>query len=385
MSRTRDLGKIISGNFDVPATALDNAATAVNTNVSTLAVTRSNISDLGTAALSNRNLIINGKCSVNQRGNNTGTNSVTGPDRFFIHSNNPSGHVIESSNQKDGPSGFDNCFQYKTTAAVTSPAADMYTGFAHKFEVQDVIPYIWSGASHVTASFWVKSSIAGTFTFNINPEEATGGGSADRILYESTYTINSTNTWEYKTITIPLSFLSSYALLSSHTDNNTGLEITWPLDIISGGNRTNITAGWNTPASEARNMVTSTGGSTGFFTTVNSTFRITGIQFEVGDTATPFEHRSYGDELVKCQRYYEEPNGSARVGDPSSGTYSVQYNYIVTKRATPTISTTTEGTRVGVSSHGIQSNNLNNCAEQVAVTASLNYVYSAKVKADAEL
>ena len=86
-----------------------------------------------------------------------------------------------------------------------------------------------------------------------------------------------------------------------------------------------------------------------------------------------------------CQRYYEEPNGSSRVGDPSSGTYSVQYNYIVTKRATPTVSTTTEGTRVGVSSNGIQSNNLNNCAEQVAVTASLNYVYSAKVKADAEI
>jgi len=272
------------------------------------------LADLGNVyddgALSNRNLIINGKCSVNQKGTNTGTNVVTGPDRFFIHSSNPSGHVIEASSQKDGPSGFNNCFQYKTTTAVASPAADQYTGFAHKFEVQDVIPYIWSGNSHVTASFWVKSSIAGTFTFNINPEEATGGGSADRILYESTYTINSTNTWEYKTITIPLSFLSNYALLSSYPDNTTGLEITWVMDIISGGNRTDITTGWNTPASEARNMVTSTGGNTGFFTTVNSTFRITGIQFEVGDTATPFEHRSYGDELAKCQRYYQHTYGT---------------------------------------------------------------------------
>jgi hypothetical protein len=307
--------------------------------------------DAGT--LSNRNLIINGKCSINQRGNNTGTNSVIGPDRFFIHSNNPSGHVIESSNQKDGPSGFDNCFQYKTTAAVTSSAADMYTGFAHRYEVQDIISYIWSGASHVTASFWVKSSIAGTFTFNINPEEATGGGSQDRILYESTYTISSTNTWEYKTITIPLSFLSSYALLSSHTDNGTGLELTWVMDIISGGNRTNITAGWNTPTSEARNMVTSTEGNTGFFTTVNSTFRITGIQLEVGDTATPFEHRSYGDELAKCQRYFIDPASATSLGtsatvfcrmntgstvSSTSSIYNLPVVLPTTMRASPSIS-----------------------------------------------
>ena len=252
-----------------------------------------------------RNLVINGKCSVNQRGTNTGNNTVIGPDRFFIHSGGATGHVIESSSQKDGPSGFDNCFQYKTTTAVSSSAADMYTGFAHRFEVQDAIPYIWSGASYVTASFWVKSSIAGTFTFNINPEEATGGGSANRVLYESTYVINSTNTWEYKTITIPMSYLYNFALLSNHSDIDTGLELTWVMDIISGGNRTNITAGWNQPASEARNLVTSTGGNTGFLTTAGATFKITGIQFEVGSTATPFEHRSYGEELALCERYYE--------------------------------------------------------------------------------
>ena len=294
-------------------------------------------------ALSNRNLIINGKCSVNQKGTNTGANVVTGPDRFFIHQGGATGHVIESSRQIDGPPGFANCFQYKTTTAVTNTSADQYTGFAHKFEVQDVIPYIWSGASHVTASFWVKSSIAGTFPFNINVEEATGGGSADRILYASTYTINSTNTWEYKTITIPLSFLSNYALLSSYPDNTTGLEITWVMDIISGGNRTNVTTGWNTPASEARNMVTSTGGNTGFFTTVNSTFRITGIQFEVGDTATPFEHRSYGDELAKCQRYYEVLEGTGNNAilsyshDGASTNNRAIVRYKVTKRSAPTI------------------------------------------------
>ena len=257
-----------------------------------------------------RNLVVNGKCSVNQRGTNTGNNTVIGPDRFFIHSGGATGHVIESSSQKDGPSGFDNCFQYKTTTAVSSTAADMYTGFAHRFEVQDAIPYIWSGASYVTASFWVKSSIAGTFTFNINPEEATGGGSSNRVLYESTYVINSTNTWEYKTITIPMSYLSNFALLSNHSDIDTGLELTWVMDIISGGNRTNITAGWNQPASEARNLVTSTRGNTGFLTTAGATFKITGIQFEVGSTATPFEHRSYSEELAMCQRYYQILGGT---------------------------------------------------------------------------
>jgi hypothetical protein len=63
--------------------------------------------------------------------------------------------------------------------------------------------------------------------------------------------------------------------------------------------------GWNPPATEARNLTTSsTGATTGFFSTLNATFKITGIQLEVGDTATPFEHRSYGEELAKCKRYY---------------------------------------------------------------------------------
>ena len=106
---------------------------------------------------------------------------------------------------------------------------------------------------------------------------------------------------------------------SSYTINDTGAgaqvgkgcQLTWVLDIISGGTRDDAALGWNDPATELRNFVsTSANADSGFSSTTDATWKITGIQFEIGAKATPFEHRSYGDELLRCQRYCYRVQGA---------------------------------------------------------------------------
>ena len=329
------------------------------------------LADLGNVyddgALSNRNLIINGAMQVAQRGTSSSLSSgaIFLIDRFQTYEGTGGSLNIEQSTT--APDDFYYSSKWTVTSADTSLASGEQAWVRQRIEGNNMAHLGWgtSSAKTVTLSFWVRSSVTGTFAGSFQNSDG-------NRVYPYTYSISSANTWEHKKVTLTGDTTGTWL-----KTNGNGCTIYW-----SFGMATNLqgTAGaW--AASSARTA----SGETQLIANNGATFYMTGVQLEVGDTATPFEHRSYGDELTKCQRYYEEPNGSSRVGDPSSGTYSVQYNYTVTKRATPTISTTTEGTRAGVSSHGIQSNNLNNCAEQVVVTSSTNFVYSAKVKADAEL
>ena len=257
-------------------------------------------------ALSNRNLIQNGAMTVAQRGiSYTGSDAYAGPDRYvgFI---NATSYQCERSQQIDAPadSGLQYSYQLKTTTARTGTAADEYLGFGQFIEFQNIHNAVWGGNTHVTASFWVKSSIAGTFTLNLNPCNTNSGLNNDRVMYHATYTINTVNTWEYKVITVPLSGLSSYSILSTAgtAQIGRGLEVTWMLGVSSGGSRSTATLGWNT--TEARNATSSFSSDTGFLSTVGATFQLTGVQVEVGSKATPFEHESYGQTVEKCKRYY---------------------------------------------------------------------------------
>jgi hypothetical protein len=305
MSRTRDLGKIISGNFDVPATALDNAATAVNTNVSTLAVTRSNISDLGTGALSNRNMIINGNFAIWQRGTSF-SSSGYGADRW---SYGTSGGAGVHSRQAFTGSDIDTFgTQYFHRLAVSTGANNQ--GMSTLLE--DLSRF---AGKTVTLSFYAKgTNPAGGHLTTLIGGETGSGGSGDWEV-GGTNEIVLSSSWQKFTVTITLPSMNGRTL-------GTGSYLF--IYLARQPNDDNTTNAWTIDMSQ--------------------------VQLELGDTATPFEHRSHGEELAKCQRYFYAINGFGHPS-PTAGPYqrwrgtaqnANEFNwypqYPVPMRATPSFS-----------------------------------------------
>ena len=350
------------------------------------------LADLGNVyddgALSNRNLIINGAMQVAQRGSTktkTGTGTeLTNLDRYAIWQN-LSGVVVDLEQSTDAPESFYNSLKVTITTAATTVTSNSFVGLGQLVEAQNIHNAFWGGHSHITMSFWVKSSISGTFALNLNPCQTNSGGSSDRVLYHANYTIDATNTWEYKTVTVPLAGLNSYALLSSYNPVSKGLEVSWVLDTAV--DRQAASLGWNDPAVEARNMVQSVSGGTGFYTTSGATFQITGVQLEVGDTATPFEHRSYGDELVRCQRYYYQVSRMRASANGNAGGYTTMYSVLfpTEMRTTPTITHIHVNNPFNWSTRSVENQNNRSLSVLATVDGNGYYYYNDGFKADAEL
>lgn len=251
-------------------------------------------------ALSNRNLIINGAMQVNQRGNQTGlTATAYGTDRFEFAITGTDELVYSLTQDTDVPSGygFSNSFKYTTTTAESAIAVDEYAFIAQKIEAQNLqrLAYGTSNAKKLTASFWVKSSVTGTFCLGLYKDDTTAQA------HNKTYTINSASTWEHKTITFEANTLSGGAIAD---DNGLGFYVTWHLAAGS-----NYDSGSSTSSGWANYTITNwcePSTTDAVITTLNATFQLTGVQLEVGDTATDFEHRTYGDELARCQRYFND-------------------------------------------------------------------------------
>ena len=252
-----------------------------------------------------RNLIINGAMQVAQRGNTTNNNGVFVADRFMFRTNGlgAAGAVIAASTQSTVvPSGFASALKTNVTTAGSGFSADNRNGFAQKLETQDVA-HLFDAGNSFTLSFWVRSSLATTYglTLTLLNRDTTSTGDQ----YATSYTINSADTWEKKTITIPATASSR----SGGDDNSTGLHIYWNLEMISGGSRSSATANaW--ADNVTTDQVVSAAADTGWMSSTND-FYITGVQLEVGDTATPFEHRSYGEELQSCLRYFWQITGAS--------------------------------------------------------------------------
>ena len=143
-----------------------------------------------------RNIVINGSASVNQRGDSTGVTAdgYYGPDRW--HYKTEGEETVSISQASDGPDGFSNSYKVEVTTADSTIAADDYARIETRLEGQNLqhLKYGASGAESITLSFYVKSSVTGTY--------AVGFYSADGSRnIGSTYTISSANTWEYKTLT----------------------------------------------------------------------------------------------------------------------------------------------------------------------------------------
>ena len=286
-----------------------------------------------------RNLVINGAMQVAQRGDvtgKTGDNTYGGPDHFSLRIGSIGTWSISQSST--APDGFANSYKIDCTTADASPAAGDRLMFTYRFEGQDVqqLQYGTSSAKSVTLSFYVRSNKTGTYVvdlFNHDP-------STDRHCAK-TYTISSANTWEYKTITFAGDTSQGF-----DDDNGRSLDINWFL-----GAGTDFTSGTlATSFADLVNANRAAGLSVNLADSTDNEWLITGIQLEVGENASDFEHRSFGEELALCQRYYEKGMPQATLPANNNGYNGViytnvqsgygtwhTYQFSVPKRATPTM------------------------------------------------
>jgi hypothetical protein len=252
--------------------------------------------------LGNRNLIINGACRLAQRATSSSGNTASG---FFsvdrIRVANQTLGTWTYTQESDGPPGFSKSWKANCTTADASPDVSDYMLMNHAIEGQDlqVLDFGNSTAKSSTISFWVKSNKTGGASFEMQQKD----NSDRQVTFQ--YTINTADTWEYKVINIPA---DTAGVIDD--DSGTGMRIGWWLN--SG---TNYTGGSHATTWETEDNTDRNPSNLGVGGAVNDYFQITGIQWELGNQATPFEHRSLGDELLKCQRYFY-----------SSGTESTFYS-----------------------------------------------------------
>lgn len=287
-----------------------------------------------TTNLGRRNLVLNGRFQFWQRGTSITGNSGAAPflaDRFFVQDS--SEFTSNISRDTDVPSGQGFIFSQKRewTTAHNLSTAGSYSLTEHKIERNDV-NHLMSGTSdakQVTLSFWVKSSVTGNHSFTMQIF------ASNRRSYKTTYNIAAANTWEKKTITIQMDTNSAGAF--SNAGNGSGIFLRW------GHGAGSQYANSNTDAFETTDTFFVTGSAAPASVT-NATWYITGIQLEIGDTATPFEFLREGEELSLCQRYYQilANNTSDTVG--ASSKWSTSNNFIfvdlpVEMRTQPTLDT----------------------------------------------
>ena len=236
-----------------------------------------------------KNRIINGAMVIDQR--NAGA-SVTPSDGTFILDrwkwSLTQASKLSSQQSATAPTGFVNSMLVTSLSAYSVASNDTF-GVSQPIEGFNVADFGWgtANAKTVTVSFWVRSSITGTFSVSVY------NNAVNRSCVTS-YTINAANTWEYKTITIVGDTTGTWT-----TNNTAGIQVYWTLAAGSGtfGGATSGT--WNATIKTAVTGQASVVGTSG------ATFYITGVQLEVGSTATSFDYRPYGTELMLCQRYFE--------------------------------------------------------------------------------
>jgi hypothetical protein len=279
-----------------------------------------------------KNRIINGDMVIAQRGTSFsfatgGGATFYGADRFrtFNYQWSAGSNPTVSNDTTVFPTGFRNSYKYATGATGLTFSTGGYQQIEQAIEGFNIAD-CYTGS--IIISFWVRSSTAGQYNICL----ANSLSSFERYSTRN-YTINSANTWEYKTITVDLS-----AGIASggtwNTTNGTGLGLMFMLGAHS--DRTGNTAlnTWSTGGSPGYQFQTT--GSVNLATIANSTFYITGVQVEKGTVATSFDYLPYTTELALCQRYFSLAYSSTGY---STGSTSVQTNFSfpVTMRATPTI------------------------------------------------
>jgi hypothetical protein len=291
------------------------------------------ISPLANSARFARNIVINGDMKVAQRA----TTATVGPngtgegytvvDRFL---NSLNGTVVSTFTQStDAPSGFAKSAKIVITTADSSLASTDFWHFRTSLEGQDLqhIGKGTSGAKSLTVSFWVKSNKTGVYTTEFEDVN-------NSRISSMSYTINSSNVWEYKSLTFNPDTTGAF------TDNpNLSLRINFWLvsgSQYQGGTFYNGTWGADVDGNRVHNSQVNLGD------TVGNSWQITGLQLETGSVATDFEHKTYASELTACQRYYQQlVGGSDQFTFPGKGqgstTIDGTFPLAVPLRASPTM------------------------------------------------
>ena len=330
-------GSLAGGALSGSSLAVSGATTTGSLTVNSNAISAVN-------SLGFRNRILNGGMVIDQR--NAGASQTPTADDTYNVDRWAAGINVASKfsmqqNTADAPTtqGFSTCVKITSLSAYSLAAGDVavYKQTIEGFNIADLA---WGTASarSVTLSFWVRSSLTGTFG-------GTMMNSAQNRAYPFTYTISAANTWEQKTITVAGDTTGTWL-----TNNGAGIKLGFQLGV--GSTFTGTAGSWT-----ANNFWGATG-ATNLLGTNGATFYITGVQLEAGTVASPFERRDYGRELMMCQRYYykwvNDTGGDvypfALQSYSASGAFGKYFDLPVTMRATPTCSSS--GTFTGMSSSG---------------------------------
>ena len=313
----------------------------VNADVIGTSVANSNLGAGNATRFKNR--IINGDMRIDQRNAGASVSNIVG-GVYTLDRWSAAGYVASKFTVQQNaasvtpPAGFTNYLGCTSSSAYTVGASE-YFDVNQCIEGLNMADLGWgtSDAKTVTISFWVRSSLTGTFGGAIN-------NSGDTRSYPFTYTINSANTWEQKTITIAGDTSGTWL-----KTNGIGLRLRFSL---GAGSTFSGTAG-----SWSGSTFTSATGATSVVGTSGATFYITGVQLEVGSSATGFEYVDYTNQLCMCQRYYSNGYGGVNGFAFSSDTGIFSFIYPVQMRTTPTqgysSGTSTQIDYIGGSQSGI--------------------------------
>jgi hypothetical protein len=285
-----------------------------------------------------KNRIINGAMVIDQRNAGASISAADGSHvvdrwRMYLASGSGSkGNMQQNLGSVTPPTGFKNYIGFTTTSAYSVASGDAYA-FQQRIEGFNIADLGWgtANASAVTLSFRVYSSLTGTFGGSLRNSDGTRS-------YPFSYTISSANTWTTISIAISGETTGTWVV-----NNGVGAYLSFGLGV---GSTYSGTAGaWASASYWSATGATSVVGTNG------ATFYITGVQLEVGSTATSFDYRPYGTELALCQRYYQQVGSSAAssalFSSYGANTNAVNWQFKVTMRTTPTIGGTYTGTFFG--------------------------------------
>jgi len=281
-----------------------------------------------------KNIIINGAMQVAQRSASvTGIGASAGYftlDRWKISTAASAGRLTMTQTA-DGPSGFANCLKLDCTTADTSIAAGENLFIQHRFEGQDLqqIKKGTSDAESITLSFYIKANAV--FTFGVELLDIDNTRQITKLF-------DTTTDWVRHELTFPADTTGAF-------DDNNARSLDINFHLHGGSNTTSGTL--NTASWASTTNANRAAGIDSFYSNTDNNFFITGVQMEIGSQATNFEHRSFGEELALCSRYYTDivraDNKTAHLIGYVQTTAVARFGYHVPMRAAPTIVETNFG------------------------------------------